>query len=213
MSTDNDMVQLGPDERLTGRPFTDPEHSERELGYLRTLFERMRHHLYHPDGLPEDQRPIIIRDDDERGRFRRTVISLPDRLRSGERLTVVGFFGIRQPNDFEEEADEVDDALVEEIPGRPYVASYCSMLLEDGPHQGNLILMTEEEGIELWKEGARHTYAAQVLAPKLYSEVRLYHGEVAEGWESGADLTLTRAKYYDLSQDPWWRAVREGPVA
>ena len=62
-------------------------------------------------------------------------------MRSGERLTAVGFFGIRQPNDVEAEVDAVDDALVEEIPGKPYVVSYCSMALGDG-NQGNLILMT-----------------------------------------------------------------------
>ncbi len=205
-------VQLGPEEHVAGRPFSDPEHSEVDLGYLRTMLDRVRHHLDRPEGLPEDQRPVIIEEEEELGYYHRTVISLPDRLRSGEGLTVVGFFGMRQPNDIEEEVTAVDDALVADLPSHAYVAAYCSMALGEGPDQGNLILMTEESGIERWKDGERHAYAAQVLAPKAYSAARAYNGRVAAGWQSGADMVLDRAKYYDFADDPWWRAIREGTV-
>lgn len=205
-------VQLSRDEHVPGRPFSDPEHSPVDLGHLRTMLDRLRHHLDKPEGLPEDQRPVIIEDEEELGYYSRTVISLPDRLRSGEGLTVVGFFGVRQPNEVEEEVTAVDDALVDDLPKHNYVAAYCSMLLGEGPHQGNLILMTEESGIERWKEGERHAYAAEVLAPKAYSAARAYNGRVAPGWQSGADLVLDRAKYYDFAEDPWWRGIREGTV-
>ena len=207
-----ETIQLRPDERVPDRPFADPEHSKIELEYLRTMLARLRHHLDKPEGLPGDQRPVIFEEEEELGYYHRTVISLPDKLRSGEGLTVVGFFGVRQPNNVEAEVTEVDDSLVEDLPKHSYVAAYCSMLLGEGPHQGNLILMTEQSGIERWKEGERHAYAAQVLAPKAYSAARAYNGRIAADWQSGADLVLDRAKYYDFSDDPWWRAIREGTV-
>ncbi len=205
-------IQLGPEERVPDRPFSDPEHSQIELVHLRKMLDRVRHHLDKPEGLPEDQRPVIIDEEKALGYYHRTVISLPDRLRSGEGLTVVGFFGVRQPNEIEEEVTAVDDALVDDLPTHPYVAAYCSMQLGEGPDQGNLILMTEESGIQRWMEGERHTYASQVLAPQAYSAARAYNGRVSEGWQTGDDLALVRAKYYDFSEDPWWRAIREGAI-
>ena len=48
-----------------------------------------------------------------------------------------------------------------------------------------------------------------MVAPAIYSSVRLHNGVLPGGLLSGADPVLVRTKYFDFQSEWPWQAVRE----
>src|ERR1044072_4778265 len=82
---------LGPDDVLTGRPFTDAQNTMREGDVMRQMLVHERERAL--EWIDIDPGSHVIREQDEEGH--RHLIVIPDtgRPRETENLTAVGFFG------------------------------------------------------------------------------------------------------------------------
>ena len=202
-----EYVRLSAAERVPARPFTDPERSREDLTALRVMVAILREHLA-ASPLPESPRPLVRETREADGRPHRAIICRDAPLRARADLEFVGFFARRRPGLDFSPLTRADDELILEFPAHPGILSYSSLELPDG-NWGNLIVLDRPEARDRWREGARHAYAAQELAPRYYSVVRLHHGRLPGGLLSGRDPVLTRTKYYDFGGPMPWRADRD----
>lgn len=216
MSTSN-YISLGPSERVSDRPFTNPEHNADDLAMLEYIAERVRYVLDQPHAVHHYPRPFVLYLP-EPGRLRlRIAITNPDELLSNkDDLVVVGFCGQKRPEADRSQVEAVDMELVGEFLQHPYLLSYSSLELKCG-NWCNLVLFSNEQGLNHWAASTRHAYAALQLAPQYYLSIRLHNGVLPDGLMSGHKITLTRTKYFDYQGGTLWRAVRElqpvyGPV-
>lgn len=204
----SDPTLLEPRQTLANRPFTDPQHNTEDLAAMRLMAERLRSLLRQPEALPVEPRPLILYAPESSGGDHRIVISQADKLRLGNDLTVVGFFGRKVAGMDHTLLDEVDSELVAGFLSHPGVLSYSSLALANG-ECGNLVLLNPPEAKEHWRTSTKHSYAAQELSPLHYECVRLHNGCLPGGLMSGNGLVLQRTKYYDYRGGEIWRGVRE----
>ena len=99
-------IELGPEETVPGKPFVDPEHTQREQEALRLLLshERERARAW-SDEPSESRRDVIIRETDAAGLRHLLVVPETHALIEAEDLLVVGFFG--RPREDAETAGDV----------------------------------------------------------------------------------------------------------
>jgi hypothetical protein len=204
-----DEIELGPEEEVPGRPFTDPAHTEREQEALRMLLaherERARAWCVEPS---ESRRDVVIKETDAAGLRHLLVVPETDALIAARGLTVVGFFG--RPR---EDADtpllfELEEKLVASMSA--YAAhgllSYYDLELVKGAY-GNLILFDRLDGPASWGENPIHREAVEI-SPRNYHEIRLHQGRLPGGILEDGELRLTRTRYIDYGGAEVWRAVR-----
>ncbi len=204
------------DEVLGGKPFTDPENTEREADVMRQMLEhereRARGWLEAKDARPA--RGVIVREHDGEGR--RHLLVVPDRraLIEARDFTAVGFFG--RPR------EEVDHAILFDLENELVarmddyadlgLLSYYDVELVKGAY-GNLILFsTPEVPVEWYGDPVHHR--ATEISPLHYHEVRLHKGSVSGRLLEEGDLVVERTKYFDFKTASPWLALRrfsEGP--
>jgi hypothetical protein len=202
------ITYLDPGEVVDGRPFTDPQHITGDLNSLRYLADQLRLLLKNPRLLGKSQPPITVyRPDLPNEWVYRIVIPDPEQLLAGDRLIFVGFLGQRRDEADRTVADEFDEILVGEIPEHAGLLSYCTMALVSG-NFCNLVLFSDEGAKVRWSRSRAHDRAVRQISPDYYYSVRLYNGVLPRGISDGRDMQLTRVKYFDYQDDPWWRAVR-----
>lgn len=201
----DECVRLGTGEIVGDRPFTHLDRNAEDLVALRAMAVTLRRHL--AGALPASPRPLVRDAPEPDGRQHRTIICSEALLRGQADLPFVGFFALRRPGLDFSPLTRADDELILEFPAHPGILSYSSLELSDG-NWGNLIVVHPPEARDRWRESAKHAYAAQELAPRYYSVVRLQHGLVPGGLLSGRGLVLTRTKYYDFQGAVPWRAER-----
>jgi hypothetical protein len=202
-------IELGPEEEVAGRPFTDPAHTERDQEALRLLLtherERARAWCIEPS---DRRRDVIIRETDEAGLRHLLVVPETDALIQARDLVVVGFFG--RPR---EDADtpllfELEEKLVASMSA--YAAhgllSYYDLELVKGAY-GNLILFDRPGGPASWGENPIHREAVEI-SPRNYHEIRLHQGRLPGGILEDGELRLKRTCYIDYGGAEVWRAVR-----
>lgn len=196
-------IELRPDERVPGRPFTDPAHSRNEEDALRRLLahERERARAF---AEPE----VVVREMDAEGLRHLLVVPDTERLLEARDPTVVGFFGRPRADadlpllfELEEElvagmGDYADRGLL----------SYYDVELVKGAY-GNLILFSSPEGPAGWRENPAHSRAVEI-SPANYHEIRLHQGLLDGRLLDGGALRVTRTRYLDYSGPEVWRAVR-----
>jgi hypothetical protein len=204
-----DEIELGPEEQVPGRPFTDPSHTQREEDALRLLLahERDRARVWGDEPL-ERRRDVIIRETDAAGLRHLLVVPETHALIQARDLAVVGFFG--RPR---EDADtpllfELEERLVASM--STYAArgllSYYDLELVKGAY-GNLILFDRPDGPATWGENPIHREAVEI-SPRNYHEIRLHQGRLPGGILEDGELRLTRTRYIDYGGSEVWRAVR-----
>jgi hypothetical protein len=201
-------IELGPDEAVPGKPFADPEHTEREEGALRHLLahERSRARAWaNGEGAGTD---VIIRETDGEGLRHLLVVPDTQALLNSRDPFVVGFFG--RPR---EDADvELLFDLEEELIGgmgeyaQAGLLSYYDLELVKGAY-GNLILFSSADGPINWRENPVHHRAVEI-SPQNYWEIRLHQGSLSGRLLDGGELSLRQTKYIDYSEPGIWRAVR-----
>jgi hypothetical protein len=204
-----DEIELGPEEEVPGRPFTDPSHTHREQEALRLLLaherERARAWCVEPS---ESRRDVVIKETDAAGLRHLLVVPETDALIQARDLVVVGFFG--RPR---EDADtpllfELEERLVASM--SEYAArgllSYYDLELVKGAY-GNLILFDRPQGPTGWGENPIHREAVEI-SPSNYHEIRLHQGRLPGGILEDGELRLTRTRYIDYRGAEIWRAVR-----
>lgn len=208
------MVQvpnLGPVDRVEGRDFTNPEQIPSDVNTLRYMTDQVCLFLRNPHLYEEMKRPIIIHRPDSIKWVYRLVISAPEQLLAFEEIAFVGFLGKRRENADLALGNEFDEILVGEIPEHPGLLCYSTMALMCG-NFSNLVLFADETVKENWSKSKAHAQAVGKLAPDYYRSVRLYNGVMPKGVSDSQAMYLTKVKYFDYEEKPWWHAVRQFDV-
>jgi hypothetical protein len=136
------------------------------------------------------------------------VIANDGPLRAGRDLAFVGFFATKRAGLDHAPLTVTDDELILEFPRHPGILSYSSLEFADG-NWGNLIVVDPPEAREHWRTSDKHAWAAQELAPRHYTVVRLHRGVFPGGLLAGRDPVVIRTKYYDFQGPAPWQAERE----
>lgn len=201
-------IVLGPDERVAGRPFVDPEHTQKDEAALRRLLgcQRERARVW-ALGLQHEEN-VVIRETDQEGRRHLLVVPDTRALLEARSPTVVGFFGRPRLDADVAALFALEEELVAGM--GPYAAdgllSYYDVELVKGAY-GNLILFTTADGPHKWSRNPVHRRAVEV-SPRSYHEIRLHHGTLSGRLLETADLRVTRTTYLDYADYGVWRAVR-----
>jgi hypothetical protein len=203
-------VRLTPQETVAARGFTDPARTAPDLGAVRVMLEEVRRRTAAAPTLPPGSPLPAFEGREADGRAHRVIVCDARRLRDGRDVAWVGFFAVKRPGVDAAPLTTRDDELIQEFPSHPGVLSYSSLELADGDW-GNLILLDGDAAREQWGAGERHAHAAQELAPRHYTDVRLHQGVLPGGIRSGRDLVLRRTRYLDYRGGVTWRAEREWP--
>lgn len=202
-------IELGPDETVEGKPFSDPVRSREDEEALRQLLahERERARAWVDDPV-EGRRDVVIRERDPAGR--RHLLVVPDTrvLLEARDPLVVGFFGRPRADADHATLFELEDELVMGM--GEYAAggllSYYDVELVKGAY-GNLILFATPEGPARWRENPVHRRAVEI-SPGNYHEIRLHQGTLSGRLLDAGTLRLTRTRYLDYGGPEVWRAVR-----
>jgi hypothetical protein len=192
------------DEVLDGKPFTDPENTEREVGVMGQMLEheRERARSWREGG------EHIVREHDEEGHRHLIVVPDTQSLLEAENVTAVGFFA--RPR---EEVDhtilfDLEDELIERMPhyGDAGLLSYYDVELVKGAY-GNLILFSTPDVPPEWYGDQVHRRATEV-SPHHYHEVRLHKGHIAGPLMGSGEIVVERTKYFDFKIAPPWLGLR-----
>jgi hypothetical protein len=198
---------LTSEQRIDGRPFSDPEHSQRDTARLR----HMAHQLVdtYDDPVVCDFAPgkRAICQSDPQGRHFRIYYIQPQLLFSLKEITVVGFFGQKRPGADVKPLLRADKRFEAEFHHHPGLLSLSTVRLPDGDF-GNLVLFTNPEAKDNWNYTPLHRDLVAEISPPYYKTIRLNNGQLPEGLASPDDLVLEKVKYLDFSSNPPWRAVR-----
>lgn len=200
------------DEVLAGKPFTDPENTEREVGIMRQMLEheRERARAWRKSG---DGGEHIVREHDQEGHRHLIVVPSTRSLVEAEDVTAVGFFA--RPR---EEVDhtilfDLEDELIERMEhyGEVGLLSYYDVELVKGAY-GNLILFSTPDVPPEWYGDPVHRRATEV-SPQHYHEVRLHKGSIAGPLLGSGSIVVERTKYFDFEAAPPWLGLRRFAAA
>lgn len=201
-----------PMEILGERPFTHPRHIAHDLTVLRYMIDQLCLLLVESERYSQQTPPVTLYQVEMNECQHRFVIAQPELLQIPNRpLTVVGFFGQKRQRisgSLLPLMEAMDVALREEFPQHPDLLSYSTLELPSGD-SGNLVLFARDEAISQWGHGQAHLKAVYELSPSYYDSVRLYNGRLPLGLLVSDLLHLSRIKYYDYTEVPLWRGVRE----
>jgi hypothetical protein len=198
-------VSLGKVELITERPFTHTDHISKD----RKILVHMTRRLYtllekHPDIL-EMSKSIYI--DEPDGHSHRYFVPKVAALTQTKKVYLVGFFSHKKEGAPKNHFGNLDERLIKELPTYREILSYSTMGLPGGDF-GNLVLLSNEEAKAKWMQGEIHSQAV-ALSPAYYQFVRINNGGLPEGIKRPDSLRITRVKYYDYTENPPWKAVRE----
>jgi hypothetical protein len=206
------ICYLQPMEILAERPFTHPRHTAHDIAVLRYMIDQLCLLLEQSHQYAQQPAPVTLYQEEANGCEHRFVIPQPEQLQIPNRpLTVVGFFGQKRQRisiSLKPLIEAMDQALRDEFPHHPDLFSYSTLELPSGDC-GNLVLFARDEAINQWGHGQSHLQAVYELSPSYYDSVRLYNGRLPLGLMVSNLLHLSRIKYYDFSEVPLWRGVRE----
>ena len=204
-------IELGPEEVVAGKPFSDPAHTREDEEALRHLLrhERERAKAWEEDS--ESRTGVVIREIDPEGHRHLLVVPDTRALLDAPSPTVVGFFGKPKADadlpllfDLEEELVETMTAHIGDG-----LLSYYDVELVKGKY-GNLILFATPEGPTRWRENAVHRRAVDI-SPGNYHEIRLHQGSLSGRLLEGGELNVMRTRYLDYDEPGGWRALRRFP--
>jgi hypothetical protein len=202
-------IELGPNEKVAGKPFVDPVNTRRDEEALRQLLERERERarIWADDG-PPTSKDVILRETDTLGRRHLLVVPDPSALLEAESPLVVGFFGRPRADADVAKLFELEEELVAGMAGYASggLLSYYDVELVKGAY-GNLILFRTADGPINWRENPVHARAVEI-SPGSYKEIRLHQGTLAGRLLDGGALRVTRTTYLDYREPQVWRAVR-----
>jgi hypothetical protein len=200
---------IGPDEILVGKPFTDPELTQREAEVMRGMLTRERERAQawteDPDGYGGG---LIERSRDDKER--RHLLVVPDRraLLQANGLTAVGFFSRPREDVDHTVLFELEDELVTRMGAYAPVGllSYFDIEFGNGAY-GNLALFSTPDVPKEWSTDAVHRRAVEI-SPSHYHEVRLHRGSIDGRLLDGGNLSIVSTTYFDFDSPTTWRGLR-----
>ncbi|MFZ0543991.1 MAG: hypothetical protein WAM60_01040 [Candidatus Promineifilaceae bacterium] len=202
------VPNLAPKDRVEGRDFADPEQIPSDVNTLRYMTDQVDLFLRNPQLYEHLSRPLVVYRPDTVKWVYRMIIPEPEQLMELEEITFVGFLGQRREDADLALGNEFDEILVGEIPEHPGLLCYSTMALMCG-NFCNLVLFTDETVKANWSRSKAHAQAVGRLAPEYYLSVRLYNGLLPKGVAGSQEMQMTKIKYFDYQEKPWWQAVRQ----
>jgi hypothetical protein len=202
---------LGPEDRLSERPFTDPDNTTREVDVMRTMLghERELAQTWADSG-PEAPGQVVVREPDRAGHRHLLVVPDTRALFESADLTAIGFFG--RPRDDVDHAIlfGLEDELIERMgayAGAGLLSYYDVELDAPKGIYGNLILFSTPDVPEEWYSDDVHRRAVE-LSPGHYYEVRLHKGSVHGRFLDARQIAVERTKYFDFKGPDIWFGLR-----
>ena len=199
---------LSSTDRVLGRPFTDAENSDADLERLQRMVRQLVDTYDDPvvcDFAP-GKRPVC--ESDPQGRHFRIYYVQPNRLFTAENLTVVGFFGEKQPDADIKPLLAADKRFESEFHKHRGLLSLSTVRIANG-NFANLVLFTDPDAKDHWNRAPIHRDTVAEISPPYYSTIRLSNGVLPHGVGAPEELIIERVKYIDYSSQPPWRAVRD----
>ena len=136
------------------------------------------------------------------------VLCDPSSLLTEDTQQVVGFFGTRRIDADVEGLAEAELELLEEFRSYPGIRSYSSVELVDH-HWVNLVVHAHPDDRRAWRGSSAHRRAADSIAPRVYSHVRIHNGSLFGGVIGCEQIELAVTKYWDYATPQPWHAIRE----
>lgn len=199
-------VVLGPEDRLPGRPFTDPEETLRDALVMDLMLAREREIAL--TWSADIEGPGIAESTIEGSR---QLLAVPDgkALLAARDVTAVGFFGQLREGVDHEVLFEHEHRIAQAFPAFAPLGflSYFDVGPEHGRY-GNLILFWTPDVPAEWHVAAAHR-AAVASAPAHYEHIRLHKGRIPGPFIGRGRLELLRTQYLEFRAGRTWRALRE----
>jgi hypothetical protein len=199
-------LTLGPNDVISGRPFTSVELTSRDLGILH--------------GILADVRAVVVEVEEGRrlepyqklawrvaGLTHRLLICDFERVGSHSGLYVVGFFGDKRPNMDVWPLEEANTEIVGEFAKYPGILAYASVELPQD-HWANMVLHDDPVDTQFWRTSKMHARAVETLSPQHYFNVRIHNGRLTSGIFERPRIVITKTKYFDYTGPHEWRAER-----
>ena len=202
-----EAIQLEAGQILSGRPFTDPDNSARDLMRMRRMAQQLVDTYDDPVVCDFEPGKRAVCQSDPLGRHFRIYYIQPQRLFIEKNITVVGFFGQKRPNADVRPLIQADKQFEKEFSGNPGLLSLSTVRLPNGDF-GNLVLFTDPESRDAWNNMPLHRDLVAKISPPYYSHIRLNNAILPEGLDDPGSMRLVRVRYMDFSQGVPWRAVR-----
>jgi hypothetical protein len=203
------LIELGPDERVAGRPFSAPDRTRKDGAVLRRMYARLRTHAAtNVAAMGVGDRIDKITDPDASVH----TIVLPDLglMRRAGDLFGVGFFGQARRRVDHTPIMELEAALIADMPASEGLVAYYNAFYQDDGW-GNLVLFADVVAERAWGGDPRHVEAVRRSAAH-YHSIRLHHALAKGGLFGSGPIEIVRTRYIDFGDDPPWRAIREREV-
>jgi hypothetical protein len=191
-------VSLEADQRVAGREFCDPHHTERDvttLSQLRTALARAA----------RAGRTETLRFADDIGVHHLVV---PDwaALESPLPVALVGFFGQAREEVDHSAIVALEEAIVARAPAVPGLLAYHNARLASG-QWGNLVTFASRAATAGLMRDPTHL-SAIAMTPRHYASLRLHRGVLTDGALGAAPAAIDETLYLDFGDTPAWRALR-----
>jgi hypothetical protein len=198
MSAGSPCVSLLADQRVAGRAFSDPGHTEHDLATL----TRLRHALAR---VAADRRSSTLRFADEVGTHH---IVVPDwaALESRQPVALIGFFGQARADVDHSAIVALEDDIVGRAAGFPGLLAYHNACLARG-RWGNLVVFASHAETAALARDSTHL-SAVARTPQHYASLRLHRGAFTDGCLGAAAAVIDQTLYLDFGVSPAWRALR-----
>jgi hypothetical protein len=200
-------VTLGPNDVVSGRPFTAVEMTGRDLGILHGILADVRSIVVEVEEGARHHVPFQKLAWRVGGLTHRLLITDIGRIRSHSGLCVVGFFGDKRPDKDGLLLDEANTEIVAEFHKYPGILAYASVELPDD-HWANMVLHDDPVDVQFWRTSEMHARAVETLTPQHYFNVRIHNGTLTSGIFERPQILIRTTKYFDYTKGDMWRAER-----
>ena len=201
-------VTLGPNDVVSGRPFTAVEMTGRDLGILHGILADVRAVVVEVEEGARHHVPFQKLVWKVGGLTHRLLLTDIGRVRSHPGLCVVGFFGDKRPDKDGRLLDEANTEIVAEFHKYPGILAYASLELPND-HWANLVLHDDPVDVQFWRTSEMHAWAVETLSPLHYFNVRIHNGILTSGIFESPRIVIRKTKYFDYTTTgDMWRAER-----
>jgi hypothetical protein len=195
---------LAAAERLSARPFTDPERTAADAAVMDQMLRRLRREAR---SWPRGQTSAEVLKHTH-GCRDWLVVPSASALADARDATVVGFFGDLRPGMNHSAIYQLEADVVARLGRYAPVGllAYYDAELAPALH-GNLVLFGTGGVPPHWHRDRVHA-AAVASAPRHYRAVRLHRGMIRGALLGRGHLVIARTRYLDFTQQPAWHGLR-----
>jgi len=208
------FIELGIEEEVSVRSFTEPDLSDEDLEIAREKLTQLKAALLLIPEAPvfPDIRISCVGIEI----IERTVLFHLKKLKKTSLLAGVGFFGQVSPSSTPEIKTRVwqtDLDLIHSVQKESGFLAYSSMRLPNKIDWGNVAWFANWQAATDWLANPLHQYTVRVLAPQHFATVRIHNFEVdlPINWVTSLKpekIRLLTTKYYDFQEEIPWLAQR-----